>query len=109
AGPEARAYCRWYSDGGMCNAPLDDVSPAGLARHLRDFHFEGKWSNTHRGVCCFRENGRACGRDMDYASFGKHIASVHLKSTSSTCPDCGKEFGRGDSLARHRKTCHGGA
>lgn len=45
-----------------------------------------------------------CGKEMNYASFGKHIATHHLRSMSQRCPYCHKLYGRVDSLKRHLKT-----
>lgn len=95
------ALCRW----GQCNITLDDTSPTGIARHLKEHHFDQarSWHNKARGICEWLDWEGICNRDMNYASFGKHIAAVHLRSTASRCPHCQHELGRLDSLERHIK------
>ncbi|KZT70484.1 hypothetical protein DAEQUDRAFT_756368 [Daedalea quercina L-15889] len=100
--PAPITYCAW--DGGSCGAPLDDVSPAGIARHLRTCHFRGNWQPRSRGRCCW---GAGCrGDEMNYESMGKHVAQVHLQTTKRQCQRCGGTFARNDALLRHlREHC----
>jgi len=98
--------CQWAVCGGQytCGALLDDTSPAGITRHLREHHFSrGGWEKTNRGHCQWASCARA---QMDYASFGKHIASVHLREANAwSCEFCCRDFGRRDAMRRHMKTC----
>ncbi|KAI0938645.1 hypothetical protein AcW1_001675 [Taiwanofungus camphoratus] len=98
ADPVPRVPCEWSG----CDVQLDDVSAAGIKRHMRDFHcpVPESWRGA-KGPCQWAVLGGVCGRVLDHASFGKHIASVHLKSTAEQCPQCGNVIGRKDSLARH--------
>ncbi|KAF9819438.1 hypothetical protein IEO21_02181 [Rhodonia placenta] len=95
-----RVRCRWNA----CTIDLDDISAAGIKRHLRDFHKEHAVEEykSQRGVCLWAD-GTPCMRDLDRASFGKHIASVHLKSTAAECRYCHNVIGRPDSLKRHMR------
>ncbi|KAI0938622.1 hypothetical protein AcV5_000261 [Taiwanofungus camphoratus] len=99
-----RAQCKW---GTSCAIALDDLSPSGINRHLKEYHFHDeavRWHDRDRGACNWSDWGlHCCGRMMNYASFGKHIASVHLRSTAKQCPYCFHELGRADSLDRHIK------
>ncbi|KAI0938632.1 hypothetical protein AcV5_000270 [Taiwanofungus camphoratus] len=97
-----RVPCCWGEP--CCGVLLDDVSPAGIARHLKDFHFDAAtrpWSNKNCGPCEWWDLESPCPREMNYASYGKHIASVHLRSTARWCPYCQNELGRADSFDRH--------
>ncbi|KAF9819419.1 hypothetical protein IEO21_02162 [Rhodonia placenta] len=96
--------CRWR----QCGLVLDDLEPSGIARHLKEYHFDdlsgaNPWHNKNRGLCEWWDWDGECRRDMNYASFAKHIASVHLRSTAARCPYCQHELGRRDSLERHIK------
>ncbi|KZT09404.1 uncharacterized protein LAESUDRAFT_696172 [Laetiporus sulphureus 93-53] len=97
--------CCWET----CTAVLDDVTPAGITRHLKDRHLD-TWKAHQVGRCRWRvpngvpANHGLCNRDMKYASFGKHIASVHLKSTVRFCMKCNMVFSRPDALVRHWNT-----
>ncbi|EPS96493.1 hypothetical protein FOMPIDRAFT_1053283 [Fomitopsis schrenkii] len=95
------ARCIW--DGGICGITLDDLSPSGVIRHLKAYHFNhpaNPWENKKRGVC--RWGCEECGSgEMNYESLGKHIASVHLRSTARPCTVCGRQFARTDTLSRH--------
>ncbi|PCH44900.1 hypothetical protein WOLCODRAFT_124289 [Wolfiporia cocos MD-104 SS10] len=96
-----QAQCRW---GHPCGRSLDDVTPAGIARHLKEHHIDpSTWHNKNRGHCLWSDWDGLCNREMNYASFGKHIASVHLHATASKCPHCQRALGRADSLDRHIK------
>ncbi|CCM04340.1 uncharacterized protein FIBRA_06512 [Fibroporia radiculosa] len=96
----ARTPCLWGD--GTCHIALDDLSPAGLTRHLKAFHFTSHgdpWGNKRRGLCAW---GAHCdAQEMNFESFGKHVAAVHLRSTAQRCPWCGRGFARADTLARH--------
>jgi len=91
----------------MCPVLLDDISPAGIKRHLKAGHLDtpsNPWENRKRSKCCWGEGCRS--GEMNYESLGKHIAEIHLRSTMTTCPNCGATFARGDSFYRHeRETC----
>jgi len=92
-----RVPCLW---GGSCNILLDDVSAAGIMRHLRVYHLcdpNHPWDKKARGVC---EWGGECGKEMAYASYGKHVAAVHLRSRVQ-CPYCYRDVGRSGLLDRH--------
>jgi len=98
--PSNGAPCRW--DGGACGIELHDLSPAGVIRHLKEYHFDyvsNPWNNRSRGKC--RWDPKCRSDDMNYENFGKHVAAVHLKGTHLQCPRCGCVIGRADSLARH--------
>ncbi|KAF9807486.1 hypothetical protein IEO21_08197 [Rhodonia placenta] len=99
--------CLW----GPCGYPLEDCTPAGLARHLKEYHFDdviNLWDDRNRGLCQWSTNGRPCGKEMLYEGYGKHIASVHLGSIARICPRCNRKFARIDSLQRHlRQSCRG--
>ncbi|KAH9939152.1 hypothetical protein B0H21DRAFT_50284 [Amylocystis lapponica] len=95
--PVPRIPCRW---GGKCTILLDDVSAAGIMRHLKEYHLdtpEHPWNKKSRGVCQWDSS---CGREMAYASYGKHVAAVHLRS-GVQCPRCHKDVGRPGLLERH--------
>ncbi|CCM04336.1 uncharacterized protein FIBRA_06508 [Fibroporia radiculosa] len=92
--------CLWGN--GTCRIALDDLSPSGLTRHLKAFHFNtgaNQWDNKRRGMCAWGSHCDA--QEMNFESFGKHIAAVHLRSTAQRCPRCGRGFARGDTLTRH--------
>ncbi|EED81039.1 predicted protein [Postia placenta Mad-698-R] len=67
--------CCWGSP--ICGVTLNDTTPAGIARHLRNFHFPvGLWHNRLRGTCQWRHAGTVpCDREMFQGNFGKHIAT----------------------------------
>lgn len=95
--------CAW---GSQCSVPLDDLTPAGVARHLKEHHFRDPskpWHPKNRGHCEWWEADGQCNKDLNYASFGKHVAAVHLQSTAKACPHCFQSLGRADSLERHIK------
>ncbi|KZT10299.1 uncharacterized protein LAESUDRAFT_419654 [Laetiporus sulphureus 93-53] len=100
--PQNLQRCTW--EGGWCGIYLDDLTPSGIQRHLKDHHFNTKdrpWSNRNRGKCLWSPD---CRSDlMNYESLGKHIAQVHLKSTLEICDICGGHFARSDALLRHRR------
>lgn len=101
--PIRRIECRW---GIPCHILLDDLSPAGIARHLKQHHFEdenNRWNKRARGHCAWEDDAHPCHRDMFYASFGKHIAAVHLGAITRQCIWCGRNFVRPDTLDRHMK------
>ena len=83
--------------GGVC---------AGIARHLKEYHFRdpsSPWHPRNRGACQWRDAEGVCHKELNYASFGKHVAAVHLQSTAKACPYCFQNLGRADSLERHIK------
>ncbi|EED81593.1 predicted protein [Postia placenta Mad-698-R] len=67
--------CCWGSP--ICGVTLNDTTPAGIARHLRNYHFPvGQWHNRLRGTCQWRYAGTVpCDREMFQGNFGKHIAT----------------------------------
>ncbi|KAI0746862.1 hypothetical protein C8Q80DRAFT_1271692 [Daedaleopsis nitida] len=89
--------CEWDRH---CRVPLDDTSPSGIARHLRQYHDIAVTDNRNRGVCSW---GGRCSKDMFPSSFGKHIAECHLRNMTKQCPHCGADFARADTLSRHIK------
>lgn len=90
--------CQW---GQRCGVELDDLTAAGIARHLKEYHVHD-WDSRARGRCEW--HGSPCTNStMYYASFGKHIASVHLGATARPCDKCGETFARADTLDRHMK------
>lgn len=93
--------CRWGAH--PCGILLDDVTASGIARHLKDHHYNvGGWHNRYRGPCLWRgADGACCNRDMFYGTFGKHTATVHLQTLKRTCRLCHATFSRGDALRRH--------
>jgi len=99
--------CKW---GGACGMLLTDVTPRGIGRHIREFHFNdsnNSWYNRSRGCCQWSHNdGKGpCGKEMFYEGYAKHIACVHLGSVARSCPDCGRTFSRSDALRRHSRDC----
>ncbi|KAI0711266.1 hypothetical protein C8Q76DRAFT_735778 [Earliella scabrosa] len=96
SGSEAR--CEWGDR--RCAIPLEDSSPSGIARHLRQYHDISVTDNRTRAVCMW--GGRCC-KDMFPSSFGKHIAECHLRNMTKQCPHCGADFARADTLSRHIK------
>lgn len=100
--PTTQKTCEW--GGGSCGVALDDISPAGIARHLRTHHFRNNWQARSRGRCSW---GTGCrGDEMNFESMGKHVAQVHLGSTKRQCHRCGGTFARNDALLRHlREHC----
>ncbi|KAI0674395.1 hypothetical protein C8Q78DRAFT_591243 [Trametes maxima] len=93
----APVSCEW----GNCRLPLEDSSPAGIARHLRQYHGVVVTDNRTRSPCLW--GGRRCNKDMYMSSFGKHIAECHLRNMVKQCPQCGADFARADTLSRHIK------
>ncbi|KAI0635251.1 hypothetical protein C8Q77DRAFT_1156565 [Trametes polyzona] len=89
--------CEW-SD---CRHNIEDSTPAGIARHLRQYHNIQVTDNRSRHACQWGE--RPCGKDMYPSSFGKHIAECHLRNMVKQCPHCGADFARADTLSRHIK------
>ncbi|OSX61496.1 hypothetical protein POSPLADRAFT_1102059, partial [Postia placenta MAD-698-R-SB12] len=92
--------CLW----GPCGYPLQDCTPSGLSRHLKEYHFDdviNLWDDRSRGLCQWSAYGVPCGKEMLYEGYGKHIATVHLGSISRICPRCDHKFARMDSLQRH--------
>ncbi|KAL6303213.1 hypothetical protein BKA93DRAFT_343769 [Sparassis latifolia] len=104
--PPRDYFCQWVTDnrGTVCNILLDDVTPSGITRHLREHHFpSSEWNKSYRGICRW---GGCTRSEMDYASFGKHIASVHLRGAVLwECEYCTRDFSRRDAMKRHLKTC----
>ncbi|RPD65604.1 hypothetical protein L226DRAFT_530858 [Lentinus tigrinus ALCF2SS1-7] len=94
----ACARCEWGDR--RCNVPVEDTSPSGIARHLRQYHEVAVTDNRNRGMCTW---GGRCGKDMFPSSFGKHIAECHLRNMTKQCPHCGADFARADTLSRHIK------
>ncbi|TFY57424.1 hypothetical protein EVJ58_g7027 [Rhodofomes roseus] len=96
--PSRSVVCQW---GQKCGVLLDDLTAAGIARHLKEYHVK-TWDNRSRGRCEW--HGSPCTNTMMYhQSFGKHIASVHLGATARRCEKCGETFARADTLDRHMK------
>ncbi|EPS98016.1 hypothetical protein FOMPIDRAFT_1091352, partial [Fomitopsis schrenkii] len=91
--------CLWHD----CSVMLDDISTAGIKRHIRDWHGDLSRASQKERKTCLWDDGSVCGRELDAASFAKHIASVHLKSTAQKCEYCQNMIGRADSLARHKR------
>ncbi|KAL6303253.1 hypothetical protein BKA93DRAFT_345798 [Sparassis latifolia] len=100
-------YCTWE---GGCGARLDDVSPGGLTRHLQQWHITGRWEQQQAGRCKW-SNGKGydpCDRPMSQGSYGKHIASTHLRLTASMCKKCHGILSRLDVTTGHanpHKSC----
>ncbi|KAH9835254.1 uncharacterized protein C8Q71DRAFT_110164 [Rhodofomes roseus] len=95
--------CRW---GGQCQTIITDLTASGINRHLKECHVQ-PWDDRTRGYCQWE--GSPCSKKvLFYFGFGKHIASVHVRSTASKCDMCGQILARGDTLDRHAKRfCHG--
>ncbi|KZT70486.1 hypothetical protein DAEQUDRAFT_209241 [Daedalea quercina L-15889] len=95
--------CRW---GGQCQTIIVDLTASGINRHLKECHLQ-PWDDRSRGYCQWE--GTTCSKKLlYYFGFGKHIASVHLRSTASRCELCGQVLARGDTLDRHvKRFCHG--
>ena len=94
----ASVRCEWGDRG--CAIPVEDTSPSGIARHLRQYHNVAVTDNRNRGICTW---GGRCSKDMFPSSFGKHIAECHLRNMTKQCPHCGADFARADTLSRHIK------
>ncbi|OSX66134.1 hypothetical protein POSPLADRAFT_1131161 [Postia placenta MAD-698-R-SB12] len=109
--PIEAAKCRWSDF--PCGMIVWDLSPTGITRHLKEQHFDdivNIWQDRKRGDCRWSTSGQPCRSELYYGGFGKHVASVHLKSVSCKCPACGRECCRLDALKRHqRETCVGQA
>ncbi|CCM05975.1 uncharacterized protein FIBRA_08216 [Fibroporia radiculosa] len=103
----SRTRCLWTG----CTILLDDTSIAGIKRHLAAVHADEAVPtfDAQPGMCKWTlgEHGHECGRGLHRASLGKHIASVHLKSTVKQCPLCHASFSRNDCVVRHMKHCGG--
>ncbi|KAH9852554.1 hypothetical protein C2E23DRAFT_188044 [Lenzites betulinus] len=93
---EAAPHCEWAD----CRVRIEDPTPAGIARHLRQYHNILVTDNRHRNPCLW---GEGCGKDMFPSSLGKHIAECHLRNMVKQCPHCGADFARADTLSRHVK------
>ncbi|KAI0777757.1 hypothetical protein BD413DRAFT_602051 [Trametes elegans] len=91
----ATPRCEWAH----CHLPIDDPSPSGIARHLKQYHDVAVTDNRSRGPCSWG----TCGKEMYPSSFGKHIAECHLRNMGRQCPHCGADFARADTLSRHVK------
>ncbi|KZS99989.1 uncharacterized protein LAESUDRAFT_578296 [Laetiporus sulphureus 93-53] len=102
-------FCQWNG----CGILLQDNAAGGCTRHLKDFHLQ-PWNGTMTARCLWLVHRPApppgipppphhnfCYRQIKYANFGKHIASVHFRSTVRFCPDCHASFSRRDALRRH--------
>lgn len=99
-----RILCRWSNN---CFVELGDISSMGISRHLRECHFPQPYDAKSAAVCCW---GGCDGIPITQGALGKHIASVHLKSTAVCCPACGVELSRADTLIRHQaEVCRPGA
>lgn len=98
--------CRWGEN--PCGITLDDISSAGINRHLTDTHFPaGAWHDRTREACQWQVNKpdnsvQPCNTEMYMRNFGKHIATVHLRIMQKICSECGAKLSRGDALRRHR-------
>ncbi|KAI0659227.1 hypothetical protein C8Q70DRAFT_915919, partial [Cubamyces menziesii] len=90
--------CEW----GTCRHIIEDSTPSGIARHLRQYHGVQVTDNRSRHPCIW--GSRRCGKDMYPSSFGKHIAECHLRNMVRQCPHCGADFARADTLSRHIKS-----
>ncbi|KAJ8482493.1 hypothetical protein ONZ51_g5339 [Trametes cubensis] len=66
--------CEW----GTCRHIIEDSTPSGIARHLRQYHGVQVTDNRSRHPCIW--GSRRCGKDMYPSSFGKHIAECHLRN-----------------------------
>lgn len=103
------AVCMW---GTACGLPISELSAIAIMRHLKQYHH----AELHplclriRSVCQWRtSNGSPCGNPLLTRNLGKHIATVHLRATTMTCPGCGWVFTRPDSLKCHlRNGCKRG-
>ncbi|KAL6303115.1 hypothetical protein BKA93DRAFT_750701 [Sparassis latifolia] len=95
--------CLW----GECDVRLDDMSPRGIERHIRSKHSNGNWVREHPGECRWNTEQGLCGRRMMQGSYGKHIASTHLQSTTAMCDKCRRTFTRLDAFRRHMNLCRG--
>ncbi|KAI0944855.1 hypothetical protein AcW1_001684 [Taiwanofungus camphoratus] len=100
--------CRW---GGQCNVILDDLTPGGITRHLKDFHFDAHavpWDNRNRGLCEWQGSRCTLKGPIYYYGFGKHVSVVHLHQGIARCDGCHRSFTRRDALGRHLKgSCRG--
>ncbi|KAI0360595.1 hypothetical protein OH77DRAFT_1433966 [Trametes cingulata] len=95
--PMTLPRCEW----GDCHMPIEDSSPSGIARHLKQYHNVPVTDNRTRHPCSW--GSRHCGKEMYPSSYGKHIAECHLRNMVKRCPQCGADFARADTLSRHIK------
>lgn len=101
--PDIDDYCTCGLEG--CTILLDDLSVGGQRRHLRDFH-KAQIGGSRVRCTWVHEGGTICEKEMDPASWGKHLASVHWGSTKEKCPYCPKFICRRDALKRHVDNFH---
>lgn len=92
--------CLWDK----CTLTIEGSKPSHIAKHLREVHFRGTWHDHSRGMCMW--DGCAFGQTLFHSSFGKHIASTHLRNTKVACEFCGRVYSRGDSMNRHIASHH---
>ncbi|KZS99991.1 uncharacterized protein LAESUDRAFT_578341 [Laetiporus sulphureus 93-53] len=105
----SQQVCQW--DG--CGILLDDTIATGCTRHLKQFHLQ-PLGPAMTGRCQWivrrpdpppgvplQLHHTVCNRKIKYANFGKHVAFVHVRSTSPICLVCGTCFSRPDALRRH--------
>ncbi|KAI0642072.1 hypothetical protein C8Q79DRAFT_272327 [Trametes meyenii] len=93
--PERRLLCEWNK----CHLPLQEISTAGIARHLEQYHGVPVTDNRTRRPCLW---GKLCRhKDMYPISLGKHIVEYHGVGRAFRCPQCGADFAYADVLSRH--------
>ncbi|EED82633.1 predicted protein [Postia placenta Mad-698-R] len=100
--------CSWNGTCGH-NISILPPGPGLIMQHLRERHSENlPLATGDRRDCrwCMAD-GSLCGKQIISRDFGKHIATVHLKSSAKICARCSRIFSRGDSLRRHLKKCGG--
>ncbi|OSX60059.1 hypothetical protein POSPLADRAFT_1149540 [Postia placenta MAD-698-R-SB12] len=83
-----------------CNVSLDDISAAGINKHLKTYHF-ANWHPRDRATCQWQTDDGTCASEMYCGNLGKHVAAVHLLVMQRECPYCGEVFARSDALSRH--------
>ncbi|KAM5533889.1 hypothetical protein V8D89_012429 [Ganoderma adspersum] len=94
--------CLWGTQ--ACDQKLSDGSSATVRAHLRDAHGIGLGtgaSNARRARCLW---GGECSLSSEHilvSGMAKHVATCHLKTTSLSCPSCGRVCSRRDALQRH--------
>ncbi|OBZ77433.1 hypothetical protein A0H81_02350 [Grifola frondosa] len=105
---DGNAKCLWH---GGCGVPIAVTSASGINKHLQDYHFRDPqsgvvhWRKDDRGHCLWK--GCTLLREMYFDSYGKHIATKHLRTTGVSCPNmpwlnsltgCGTRFSNLDLI-----------
>ncbi|PIL27587.1 hypothetical protein GSI_10738 [Ganoderma sinense ZZ0214-1] len=96
--------CLWGTP--ACGQRLSDGSSATVRAHLREAHGIGHGTSAPdaRRATARCLWGGECSLNSEHilvSGMGKHVATCHLKTTSLSCPSCGRVCSRQDALRRH--------